>query len=89
MRLAGDDCSSAADQEIEVCALGCLHDVLHIQLLIAAGDGRRSCFPGRSPPGEFFVRDVQVQAARVDIQFNEVAVLDEGERATGGCFRAT
>ncbi len=43
-------------------------------------------FPGGTAFGEFFVGDVEVEFAGGDVDFDEVAFVDEGDGAAGGGF---
>src|SRR5436309_1342728 len=87
MTLAPDGSPRAADEEIEVDALvGLLHG-LAIELDPAAIGMRRRRLPLRAAAPELIVRHVQLQAARVDIELDDVAVLYQGERTAGGGLR--
>ena len=52
------------------------------QLRVAAGGRELSGHPGRTAGGEVFFRDAQVDAATRDVQRDEVARLDERQRAS-------
>src|SRR6185312_10931958 len=71
----------AADQEVEVGALvGLLHGRA-VELDPAALGVRRQWPPFRAAPGELGGGHVQLERARVDVERDAIAALDERERA--------
>src|SRR2546426_11225272 len=69
-------------EEIEVAALVRLRDVLEIQGAVTSRVLRWRLLPPRAPFGKFVVADVEGQPARGNVEFDDVAVLDEGEWPT-------
>jgi hypothetical protein len=81
MRLARDLGAAAARQKIEIGAGICLHDSLHVKLLIAAFHWIRRGLPPRTPAIEFVRRHVKMKTSHIDIQFYKITILHEGKIA--------
>ena len=88
MRVLADRGATAAAQEIKVGALVRAHDMLVVEHGVTAFGGRDAGLPCGKAAGEFFVADVQMQAAVGDIEFDHVAVLHHGEGAAGRRYGA-
>ena len=80
MRLARDRRAATTDEEIQVAAAIRLHHVIDIDLLIAAGHGRRRRRPGGTAAVQLGLRHVQVQAPAGHVELDHVAVPDQRQR---------
>ena len=68
-------------EEVEVAALVGLRDVTGVEVTVAAGIGDLARLPVRAPRRELFIRHLQRQLPRRDVELDDVAVPDEGQRA--------
>src|ERR1700730_3723749 len=88
MRLSRHFRPALADEEVEVGALMGLHDMLHIEPGIAAVVGLRRRFPGLLSLAQLVIRDVEMEAALLDVEFDHVAVAHQRQgSARGGLGR--
>ena len=74
-------------QKIEIAAVVGLSDMLGIKRTIAARIMRRGRFPGGLAAGQFRIRDMQMNAARRDVDFDLVAGLNESQRPADETLR--
>ena len=77
MRLSWHRVSPTSPQEIEICSLVCLLHVPDVHLHVTAVVRRRWWNPLRAPARELIVGYVQMQAARLDVDLDEVSFADE------------
>src|SRR5579862_9210188 len=85
--LAADGGARAADEKVEIDAtVGLLHRIAVEPYPAAMRMGRRG-FPLRAALREFVVRHVEMQAPRVHVELDEIAIAYERERTAGGGFR--
>src|SRR5213592_687458 len=66
-------------EEVEVAALVRLRDMIQEQLAVASRIVRLRWSPSGAPAIQFFVRHLQVQLTRFDVQLDQVSVLDESQ----------
>lgn len=71
-------------EEVEVSAFVRLCDVIDEELRVAAMIAWRGGFPRSTTFRQLFITDVQMQLPVRHIEFDEVTVLHEGERAADG-----
>src|SRR5438128_538596 len=74
-------------EKIEIAAFVGLADMLRVKRAVAAWVTWCGLFPGSAAAGNFFVQNVQMDAARGHIDFDLVAGLDEGKRTANEAFR--
>ena len=82
MRIVRHGGTALADQKIQVCAQMRLLHMFDVQLLVTP----RGCGwgdPVFAPFGQLGIAHLQVQPAPGHVEFNHVAVLHQGQRATG------
>src|SRR5512132_2954141 len=82
-----DKRATLADQEIEVRALVGLQYVIEIELPVASGERCFRFLPFLFSPLNLAGRNQKVQFPLRDIEFNDVAVLDQRQHAACGCLR--
>src|SRR5690349_16200365 len=87
MALPWDSRAAAADQKVEIRTPVRLQDVLNVKLLIAPEGFVSDRREPSAPFGEHLFRNVEVQAARADVELDHVALLDERERPAGRRLR--
>jgi hypothetical protein len=73
---------SGAFQEIEVAAFVSLLDVLHEELAVTAGINSLFRAPSRAAPAQFLCAHAHVQLAGRDVEFDDIAFLQQRERPT-------
>src|SRR5260370_14211461 len=78
VRFACYGCAALADEKIQVCPLVRLQYVVDVEPRVAAVVRSRRGFPCGRPTRELDFGHVEVQAARLHVKFDEVAVLDQG-----------
>src|SRR3712207_774387 len=69
--------SALADEEVEIGALVGLQDMVDVELGVAAARMGRRRLPSGAPAVELVRLHVQVQGARLHVEGDEVAVLDQ------------
>lgn len=82
-----DRCPAGTDKEIQITPFIGLQDVVDVHVDVTTGKMWWGWRPTGLPPFELIVGHVKVKSAASYIQFNLVAVLDQGERATRSSFR--
>lgn len=75
--------AALADQKIEVDTLICLQNMVNIKLDVTAPGVGRWWTPRGPAPRQFGIVDSQMQAARSDIQRDQIAVLYQPEWTAG------
>ena len=73
---------AAAAQEVEVDTFIRLQDMIDVKLIPAPVHGGLWRFPVLFSAAEFFVGHVQVEGPSLDVQFNLIAVLNQGQGAS-------
>src|SRR5262245_12852994 len=73
-------------EKIEIATFICLADMLRIKRAVTARVAGRRLFPDGTTTSDFFLGNVQMDAACGDIDLEGVARLDKGQRAADEAF---
>ena len=73
-------------QEAKIATFVSLRDLAFEQLSVTTSKFFLRRLPGRAAAVQLIAIDVQMQPPRGDVQFNQVAVVNQCQRAAGRCF---